>query len=159
RKVMKQTKSIILLFLAVLPAFSQDRQPAGACRLETKYDHNTDTTTVHCDLLELGEGAPKLAVRANASFRGKEPDETAIFWFSLSSYKGGATRQTQPLFKEATTLFLMTESARLTIPIKDYRNDFFELNRLLAERARAEIGNEDLQKLLDARSLEGKWGG
>src|SRR5262249_18327060 len=73
--------------------------------------------------------------------------------------KGGATRQTQPLFKEATTLFLMTESARLTIPIKDYRNEFFELNRLLAERARAEIGNEDLQKLLDARSLEGRWGG
>jgi hypothetical protein len=32
------------------------------------------------------------------------------------------------------------------------------LNRLLAESARAEISREDLRKLLDARSVEGKWG-
>jgi hypothetical protein len=63
------------------------------------------------------------------------------------------------VFKEATMVSLIVDSARLEVPVKDYSNDFFELNRLLAERARAEISREDLQKLLDAESLEGNWGG
>jgi hypothetical protein len=50
------------------------------------------------------------------------------------------------------------DSARLEVPVKDYRNDFYELNRLLAESARAEISREDLRKLLEARSVEGRWG-
>jgi hypothetical protein len=46
----------------------------------------------------------------------------------------------------------------MEVPVKNYRTDFYELNRLLAESARAEIRREDLQKLLEARSVEGKWG-
>jgi hypothetical protein len=155
---MKQAHIIALLLLAVIPALSQDFQPTRVGLVEAKYDRLADTTTLQCNLVELGEGAPKLTVNANASFRGKEPNESAVFWLGLAAYKGGATRHAQRLFKEATTLYLTTDSARLEVPVKDYRNDFFELNRLLAESARAEISREDLHKLLDAKSVEGKWG-
>jgi hypothetical protein len=155
---MKPVYIIALLLLAVFPALSQDFQPTRVGLVEAKYDRLADTTTLQCNLVELGEGAPKLTVKANASFRGKEPNGTAVFWLGLASYKGGATRRAQRLFKEATTLYLTTDSARLEVPVKDYRNDFFELNRLLAESARAEVSREDLHKLLDAKSVEGKWG-
>jgi hypothetical protein len=141
-------------FLAV----PQDQQPFQIGRIETKYDRLADTTTAQCGLVELGQGAPRLIVLANASFSGKEPNKNAIFWLGLASYKGGATRRTQRSFKEATTLYLTTDSTRLEVQVKDYRDDFYELNRLLAESARAEISREDLRKLLDARSVEGKWG-
>ncbi len=156
---MKQFYSSVLILLGILPAGSQDQRPAGACRLETKYDGSVDTTTVHCDLYESAGEQGRLVVRANASFRGKEPDGTAKFWLGLASFRGGATRRTQRLFQEAATLHLSLDSDRLEIPVIDYRNDFYELNRLLAESARAEIGRDDLRKLLEAGSLEGRWGG
>jgi len=149
---------LALIAPAFAPAFAQDRRPAGIGRIETRYDRIADTTTVQCDLIELGKGAPRLIIQANASFSGKQTNEAAIFWLGLSSYKGGATRHTQLSFKEAATLCLQMDSERLDVPVKDYGSDLFELNRLLAERARAEIGREDLQKLLDARTLEGRWG-
>jgi hypothetical protein len=155
---MKLAYSGALLLLVFFPALRQGDQPASLCRIETKYDRSTDTTTLQCNLIELGKGAPKLIVQANASFRGKGPKETAKFWFGLSSYRGGATRHTQRLFQEATTLYLAIDSERLEIPVIDYHTDFYELNQLLAESARAEINREDLRRLLDARSLEGKWG-
>ena len=155
---MKPAYTIALFLLSFFPALSQDFQPTRVGRVEAKYDRSADITTLQCNLVELGEGAPKLTVQANASFRGKEPNETAIFWLGLSSYKGGATRRTRRSFEEATTLYLTMDSARLEVPVKDYRNDFYELNHLLAESARAEISREGLRKLLDARSLEGKWG-
>ena len=163
-------RSLFALFMIVTLALSiganattffalpQDQQPFQLGRIETKYDRAADTTTAQCDLVELGQGAPRLIVLANASFSGREPNKNAIFWLGLSSYKGGATRRTQRSFKEATTLYLTMDSTRLEVPVKDYRNDFYELNRLLAESARAEISREDLRKLLDARSIEGKWG-
>jgi hypothetical protein len=149
---------IALLLLSFFPALSQDFQPTRVGQVEAKYDRSADTTTLQCNLVELGEGAPKLTVQANASFRGKEPNESAIFWLGLASYKGGATRRAQRVFKDATTLYLTMDSARLEVPVKDYRNDFYELNHLLAESARAEISRDDLRRLLAAESLEGKWG-
>ncbi|HEY7181230.1 MAG TPA: hypothetical protein VIC84_07415 [Blastocatellia bacterium] len=139
-------------------ALPQEQQPFQIGRIETKYDPLADTTTAQCDLVELGQGAPRLIVLAKASFSGREPNKNATFWLGLASYKGGATRRTQRSFKEATTLYLTMDSTRLEVQVKDYHNDFYELNRLLAESARAEISREDLRKLLDARSVEGKWG-
>jgi hypothetical protein len=153
-----QSYSVAMLLLALFPALPQNHRATHNGQGESEYDRLTDTTTVHCDLVELGDRAPKLTVRANASFRRKEPNETTKFWFSLASYKGDATRRTQRSFKEATTLYLTIDSARLEFPVKGYRNDFYELNRLLAESARAEISLEDLRKLREARSVEGKWG-
>jgi len=143
---------------ATFSAFPQDHQPTRVTRIEARYDSLADTTTVQCDLVELGKGAPRLTIRANASFRGKEPNETTKFWLGLASYKGSATRHTQRSFQEATTLYLRMDSIRLEVPVKDYHNDFYELNRLLAESARAEIRREDLYKLLNAKSVEGRWG-
>jgi hypothetical protein len=162
---MKQTCSGALLLLAILHALLQDRQPTSVCRLETKYDPGADMTTIKCALVELSDSPARLTVQANASFRGKaqgsgnDSDEMAKFWLFLSSNRGGATRRTQPLFREATTLYLLIDSARLEIPVKDYRNTYFELVQSFAESARADISHEDLRKLLDAKSLKGRWGG
>jgi hypothetical protein len=156
---MKQTYCVILLLLVVIPTIGQDRKPDGVCPVEITYDRGADTTTVKCGLVESVGATGRLIVQANATFQGREPNGTTMFRLGLSSYKGGATRHTQPLFKEATTLYLSVDSAQMEIPIKDYGSDFFEMNRLLAERAHAEISREDLQKLLDTRSLVGRWGG
>ena len=160
---MTQTYGIILLLLATLSANPQDPQPANLYRLETKYDPGSDTTTVKCDLIESVEAPTRLTVQAGASFRGKggakEPNEATKFWFFLSSNRGGATRRTQPLFREASTLSLVMDSERLDIPVEDYRNGFYELVGSFSESARAEIGREGLRKLLNAKSLNGEWGG
>jgi len=156
---MTQTYGITLLLLATLSANLQDGQSAGACRLETKYDRFADITTVQCDLVESGDSPARLTVQANASFHGKDPNETAKFWLSLSSNRGGATRRTKPSFQEATTLYLSMDSTRLEIPVSDYGAAFYELVRSFSESARAEISREDLRKLLKAKSLKGEWGG
>jgi hypothetical protein len=150
---------ITLLLLALLPALRQESQPVRLCRLETKYDRAADLTTVQCgDLIEREETPAKLTVQANVSFRGRELNETAKFWLSLSSHRSGAARRSQLLFQEATVLYLVTDAARLEIQVTDYRKDFFELVSLMAESARAEIGREDLRKLLEAKRLTGRWG-
>lgn len=149
--------------MATLSANQQDPQPANVYRVEAKYDPGSDTTTVKCDLIESVESPARLTVQAGASFHGKggakEPNEATKYWFFLSSNRGGATRRTQPLFREALTLGLVTDSERLDIPVEDYRNDFYELVRSYSESARAEIGRENLRKLLNAKSLKGEWGG
>jgi hypothetical protein len=161
---MKQTCSGAMLLLVILPALLQDRQPASVCSLETRYDPGADTTTVKCALVELGDSSAKLTVQANASFRGKGqdrvngPDGMAKFWLFLSSNRGKATRHTQPLFREATALYLLMDSTPLEIPVKDYHNVYFELVPSFAESARADISHEDLRKLLDAKSVKGRWG-
>jgi hypothetical protein len=154
---MKQAFCLILLLIVSRLVFQQDQQPA-VCRSESKYDRDADMTTVHCDLIEEVLTTGRLIVSANSSYQGKEQNEPAQFWFGLASYKGSANRRTTPLFKEAATLYLTADSVRLEIPVRGYRKDFFELNSLLAEEARAGISREDLQKLVNARRLEGKWG-
>lgn len=165
--VIKRARGVSLLLLALLSPLPQNHQrPAGVCRIETKYDSLSDTTTVQCDeLVRFGEAPSGLSVQADASFRGKEedrgkePDESAKFWFFLSSNRSGSTRHSQPLFQDATTVTLFVDSTRLDIPVKDYRHEFFDLTGYLSESARAEIGRDDLRKLLEARSLKGEWGG
>jgi len=165
---LKRSPFIPLIIVTLVPGIGanttsfhdiqQDNESPHIGPIETKYDRQADTTTVHCKLVELGEGAPKLIVQANASFRGREPNETVKFWLGLASYKGGATRRTERSFENATTLYLTMDSERLELRVKDYHDDFYELNRLFAESARAEISREDLNKMLDARNLDGKWG-
>jgi hypothetical protein len=155
---MKQTFYLTLVLLAPRLVFPQDQQPPAVCRPESKYDHDADMTTVHCDLIEEVLTTGRLMVSANTSFQGKEQSEPAQFWLGLASYQGSANRRTLPLFKEADILYLMADSARLEIPVKDYSKDFFENNRMLAEEARAEISHEDLQKLANVKRLGGKWG-
>ena len=132
--------------------------PSNGGRFETKYDRFKDLTTVQCELVKWGEAPAKLTVQANTSFSGKEPNETTRFWFSLSSNRGGASRETKPLFREATKLHLSTSSEHLDLAVTDYQHTFFEMIPSFAESARAEISRDDGQKLLRAKSLKGKWG-
>lgn len=158
KQTYRLTLPLLVILLAPAPVRLHAQQPTGVCRLETKYDREADTTTVECDLIESFAAPTRLIVQANASFQGKEANETAKFRLSLGAYRGGSNRRTPPLFKEATTLSLLTDAGQMEIPVTDYHQDFFELNSLLAERAYAEISREDLRKLLDTKSLTGKWG-
>ena len=154
---MLQTLGITLLLWMTLFVGGQNGEP-GVCRLDTKYDRVGDLTTVQCALLETTASPVKVSVWATASFQGKEPNETAKFWFVLSSHQSGATRRTPPFFQEASQLFLHIDGSQQSFPVTHYRKDFFELNRFLGESARAEINRADLQKLLNAKKLAGKWG-
>ncbi len=155
---MRQTCFVALLLSAILPVFVIAQSPAKTCRTETKYDHETDTTVVQCDLIESVVSPVRLMIRAGASFHGKRPNDDAKFWLGLAAYKGGANNRFSPLFREANTLSLLVDSTWLEVPVQGYGNDFYELNRLMVEQARAEISREDLQKLLEAQSIKGKWG-
>src|SRR4030095_2354324 len=101
REVMKQVYLVPLLLLVIVPALAQDQNPVSFGRVETRYDRLADTTTVQCDLIELGKGAPRLIIQANASFSGQRSNETAVFWLGLSSFKSGASRRTPLSFHEA----------------------------------------------------------
>ena len=154
---MKQIAGVTLLSLLAFRIFLQV-PPSNGGRFETKYDRFKDLTTVQCELVKWGEAPAKLTVQANTSFSGKEPNETTRFWFSLSSNRGGASRETKPLFREATKLHLSTSSEHLDLAVTDYQHTFFEMIPSFAESARAEISRDDGQKLLRAKSLKGKWG-
>ncbi|MBO0799516.1 MAG: hypothetical protein J2P31_11905 [Blastocatellia bacterium] len=155
---MKQIFCLIFLLMEPWFVLQQDQQSTNVCRPAVKYDRDADMTTVRCDLIEQVMVTGRLMVSATVVFRGKEPNEESQFWLSLGSYKGGANRRTPPSFKEATTLYLMADSLRLEVAVKDYSKELFETNSLLAEEARAKISREDLQKLANARRIEGKWG-
>ena len=139
-----------------MAAYAQNH--ADTCRLETKYDREMNSTTVECALLESFMPPIRLMVQANASFQGKRPNETAKFQLSLAAFRNGSNRHTTPLFKDATTLLLNLGTSHLEIPVTEFRTEFFEMNRLLAEQANAAVSGEDLRKLLQAKSLKGKWG-
>jgi hypothetical protein len=154
---MKQIASVTILSLLALRIFAQAPPPDGV-RLDTKYDRFKDLTTVQCELVKWGEAPAKITVQANVSFSGKEPNETTRFWFNLSSNRSGASRETKPLFREATRLYLSTALEHLELPISDYHHSFFEIIPSFAESARAEFARDDCQKLIEAKSLKGKWG-
>jgi hypothetical protein len=153
---MEQLRHLSLILLILLPTLAQDSQPV--CRLITKYDSATETTTVQCELVTRDETTVKLSVRANTAFHGKEPNETAQFWFALASNQSRATRQTKPLFAEAAALSLVADATPIEVPLQDYHKDYFESVHLYSESVRAELPREALQKLMDAHSLQGQWG-
>jgi hypothetical protein len=159
---MKTTSLILLLLLSLWAAFPSGALPAQrsapACRLETQYDREADLTTITCDLHEPVVASKKLIVQPSLSFRGKRPNETTKFWLGLMAYQGAASRHTRLAFRDANRLLLRMDAARLEVPVTGYRNEFYELNRLLAEQGRAEIARADLQKLLDATHISGQWG-
>ncbi|MDX2033615.1 MAG: hypothetical protein SF339_23265 [Blastocatellia bacterium] len=159
---MKQILCLTLLLFMALPVLGQNGQnglPARACRMASHYDRLADATTIHCDdLIPRGEAPAGLSVGINHSYRGKSPNETAKFRLHLSSNRGGVTRHSPPLFQGNETLYLIADSSTLELTVKDYNNTFFELIRSTAEEAQAEIRPEDLQTVLAAQRLEGRWG-
>jgi hypothetical protein len=157
---MREVVRAMLVLLVMYPASAQDRShPPGGCRLESKYDEMADTTTVKCmDLVKWGEAPSRLTIHAAASFTGREPNQSVRLWLLLSSNRSGSTREAPLLFKEAATIHLAFDSDQLDIPVTDFVTDFFELTHLRAESAHATISLEDLQRLLKAKSVAGRWG-
>ena len=148
----------LTLCLAVSPMAAQAQESKDTCQREAKYDPAANLTTVECALLETFTPPVRLMLTANAAYQGKQPNETAKFHFNLSAFRGDSNRRTPPLFKEAATLSLSLETLRLEIPVTGFHTDFFEMNRLFAEKAQASLDREALRKLLEAKTLAGKWG-
>jgi hypothetical protein len=157
---MRQVLLAMLVLLVMYPVYAQDRShPPNGCRLESKYDQMADTTTVRCmDLVKWGEAPARLTIQAAASFTGREPNQSVKLWLVLSSNRSGSTREAPILFKEAPAIHLALDSDQLDIPATDYSTDFFELTHLRTESAHAMICLEDLQRLLKAKSVAGRWG-
>lgn len=155
---MKPVWQIALCMLAIFFSSRSASLFEGVCRPQIKYDEATDTTTVKCDLHSGDEEPIRLIVQSSTSFRGKEPNDTAIFWFELGAERKQVTRQTKPLFQTASQLSLRMNAEELIVPVTAYRCEYFEIIRLYAESARAEIRREDWPKLLAAQSLTGQWG-
>ena len=150
---------IALMFcLVVLPLAASARKLGDAYQREARYDPETNVTTVECSLHEVFKPPIRLMLTANASYQGKQPNETAKFYFNLSAFRGDSNRRTPPLFREATSLSLSLETTHLEIPVTGFHTNFFEMNRLLAEQAQANLDRGALRTLLEAKSLTGKWG-
>lgn len=155
---MKPVVQMCLCILAIFFSSGLASPFEGVCRPQIKYDEAMDTTTVKCDLHSGDEEPIRLIVQVRTSFRGKAPNDTAVFGFELGAERKQATRQAKPLFQTATQLSLRTNAEALTVPVTAYRHEYFEIIRLYAESARAEIRREDWPKLLAAQSLTGQWG-
>ena len=131
---------------------------AGSCRLETKYDSESNTSSVSCHLLERVTDFGRLMVHANVSFQGKQANESTRFWLRLSSFISSATGHTNPILSVAGILSLRLDESRLDIPITGYHQDYYEMSRMLVEQAQGEINRQYLQKLLGAKRIAGCWG-
>lgn len=149
---------VLLLCLAVMPAAANAQTTESACQRESKYDSVANLTTVECALLDSFTPPIRLMLTANAAYQGKQPNKTAKFYFSLAAFRGSSNRRTPLLFKDAATLSLSLETTTLEIPVAGFYTDFFEMSRLLAEQAQAGLEREDLRKLLETKTLAGKWG-
>ena len=144
--------------LALLPATSYAQKSGNACQIERKYDRQANVTTVECALLETFAPPIRLMVQANASFPGKFPNDAAKLYFTLSAFRGDANRRTLPLFKGENVLLLNLGATELEVQVTGFRLEYFEMNRLISEQASVVINRDDLPKLLEAQSLQGKWG-
>lgn len=144
--------------LALLPAISYAQKSGSGCQLERKYDRQANVTTVECALLETFTPPIRLMVQANASFPGKFPNDAAKLYFTLSAFRGDANRRTLPLFKGENVLLLNLGATELEVQVTGFRLEYFEMNRLISEQASVVINRDDWPKLLEARSLQGKWG-
>jgi hypothetical protein len=153
--MMNPSACLILFLLAFVPALVPVPQSFPQ---QAKYDRATDTTTVQIDLLSDDESPAHLTLQANAAFQGKEPNERARFWFTLTSNRGKATRKTPPLFETAKTLTLRLDAVPTEVPLTDYRKEHYELIQRVSESANAVIGRTELPKLLTANQLAGQWG-
>ncbi len=149
---------VLICCLAVLPTAAYAQKSADVCRREVKYDPETNLTTVECSLHEMFTPPIRLMVTANTIYRGKRPNETAKFHFQLLAFRNGSNRRTPLLFKDAATLSLSLETTTLEIPVTGFHTDFFEMSRLLTEQAQAGLERENLQKLLETKTLAAKWG-
>src|SRR5262249_37411297 len=142
---MRQSLIVMLVLLAMSPAYAQKHSRQNGLRLESKYDQVTDTTTTSCiDLIKWGEAPARLTIHAAASFTGREPNQSVKLWLVLSSDRSGSARQAPLLFKESTIVHLVLDSGQMDIPITEYHTDFFELSGLRAESAHAVFCLEDL---------------
>jgi hypothetical protein len=146
------------IFFVEQPVVS-DPLPEGLHRISTEYDRFSDTTTaVLQDSLSRPESDLEgLWVTAVAKYKGTKSDGNVQFAILLSSTDKGSV--SSPLqYSKADTLYLLTDAERLSLPIKDYTFNRSELMQWVQERATVSLTASDVESLLKAKSIEGKWG-
>ena len=55
-------------------------------------------------------------------------------------------------------IYLSLDTTQLELPVNDYKHEFYDLTGYFSESVRAELGRDELRRLLEAKSLKGKWG-
>jgi hypothetical protein len=133
--------------------------PEGRYKVTTEYDRFTDTTTAVLQetFSRPASGLEGLWVTAAARYQGTKSAGKVTFILLLSSTdKSGYTAPLQ--YSKAETLYLLTDKDRLSITVEDYNFRRSEVMRWVEERATAPLSKTDVDRLLNAGSVEGKWG-
>lgn len=152
---MNHAFGLLLLFsiFAFVPAPRMESYP-----VTSRYDHLSDTTTTRLELLN-DDGLPvALTLYANAAFRGREPNESGRFWFTIAVTQGQATRKSPSPFARHEPVLLMLDNAELKLPLTEYQREYYELVRRVSESASVTIERPDLARLLAAKELAGQNG-
>lgn len=133
--------------------------PSGKYKITTKYDRFTDMTeaVLQETLARTGEGVHGLTLTAVATFKGTQVNENPTFTIYLSSTDTNS--HTSPLrYEEAEILLLLADSERLSLTIKNYKYNRSPVMGWTSEYASAELKGRDVERLIRAKTVEGRWG-
>jgi hypothetical protein len=124
----------------------------------SRYDHTSDTTTARLELLNDDGSSVALTLYANVAFRGREPNETGRFWFTLASTQGRADRKSPSQFAINEPVLLTLDDAQMKVPLTAYQREYYELVRRVSESANIPIERNELPRLLTAQEISGQNG-
>lgn len=152
---MNHTIGLLLLSLsfAFAPNIGTETYP-----VTTRYDHLSDTTTKRLELVNDGSSPVVLTLYANAAFRGREPNESGRFWFTIAVTQGQVARKSPSQFAAPEPLILTLDDAELKLLLSEYQREYYELVRRLSESANVVIERNELSRLLKAKELSGRNG-
>jgi hypothetical protein len=133
--------------------------PQGKFKISTKYDRFADTTEAVLEetLARTGETLDGLSVTALAKYQGTQVTAPPKFSLYLSWTERGGSRQ--PLkFEEAKTIYILTDSDRIQLPVTDYKFHRADIMSWVNEYGTVDLSNDDLARLLKAKTADGRWG-
>jgi hypothetical protein len=123
--------------------------------ITSRYDRASDTTTSYVELLNDERSPLSVTLHANAAFRGREPNETGRFWFTLSVTQGHVPRKTPSLLETNQSLILSLDDASWEAPLTEHRREYYEMIQRVSESAHVALDRADLPRLLATRQLSG----
>jgi hypothetical protein len=133
--------------------------PSGRYKITTKYDRFSDVTeaVLQETLASTGEGIYGLRLTAVALFEGNELHSKPKFQIDLSWTKAG-NKQSDLKFNEAGDVILLADGERLRLPVRNYKYHIADIMSWVNEYGTLELSDSDINKLLKAKAVDGRWG-
>ncbi|MDT4896754.1 MAG: hypothetical protein QOH25_1831 [Acidobacteriota bacterium] len=133
--------------------------PSGKYGITTKYDRFTNITeaVLQETLAKTGEGVYGLRLTAVAYFEGNELHSKAKFQIALSWTKSSKLASDLK-FREAEQVILLIDGEPLSLSVRNYKYHVAEIMSWVSEYGTLELSDGDINKLLKAKTVEGRWG-